>query len=254
MTVHSNITRTDTLRATTAAVAHSTVARITGGCYLAFILMSVLADRLGHIGLGSPQEVYQSVVTNPSSFRLALVVGLISAFLFLVTAWGLYVLLLPVNAHLALLFLLLNAVGVAIQCASMFPLLSALLMGDAGSHMQAYSAAQLEGLGYLSINVYKTGFVTAQLFFGTWLFPLGYLVYKSDYLPRFLGVLLLLDGIAVLIWFVQALVLPDHPAIHTPGIVVSLVAEVGLTLWLLVRGVKVVDSAAPCLTDPSPAS
>ena len=61
--------------------------------------------------------------------------------------------------------------------------------------MQAYSAAQLEGLAYLSINVYKTGFVTAQLFFGTWLFPLGYLVYKSGSLPRFLGVLLMLDGI-----------------------------------------------------------
>jgi hypothetical protein len=123
------------------------LARITGGCYLAFILTSVLADRLGHIGLGSAQQVYQSVVTNPSSFRLALVVGLISAFLFLMAAWGLYVLLRPVNKHLALLFLLLNTVGVAIQCASMFPLLSALLMGDAGSHMQAYSAAQLEGLG-----------------------------------------------------------------------------------------------------------
>ena len=111
------------------------------------------------------------------------------------TAWGLYVLLRPVNEDLALLFLLLNAVGVAIQCASMFPLISAMLTGDAGSRMQAFSAAQLEGLAYLSINVYKTGFVTAQLFFGMWLFPLGYLVYKSRSLPRFLGVLLMLDGI-----------------------------------------------------------
>ena len=234
--------------------AQNKVARFAGGCYLAFILTSVLADRLGHIGLGSAQQVYESVVTNPAAFRLALVVGLISAFLFLVAAWGLYVLLRPVNKNLALLFLLLNTVGVAIQCASMFPLLSALLMGDAGSHMQAYSAAQLEGLSYLSINVYKTGFVTAQLFFGTWLFPLGYLIYKSGYLPRFLGALLLLDGIAVLIWFFQALVLPDNPAIHSPGLVVSLVAEVGLTLWLLVMGVKVVDSEAPSLVDPSPAS
>ena len=51
--------------------------------------------------------------------------------------------------------------------------------------MQAYSAAQLQGLSYLSINLYKTGFVTAQLFFGTWLFPLGYLVYKSGILCVF---------------------------------------------------------------------
>lgn len=73
--------------------------------------------------------------------------------------------------------------------------------------MQAYSAAQREGLAYLSIDAYKSGFVTAQLFFGTWLFPLGYPVYRFGSLPRWLGVLLIVDGIAVLIWFGQALLL-----------------------------------------------
>jgi len=218
------------------------VARITGGFYLAYILASVLADGLGHIGRGTAQQVYQSIAANEGSFRLGLVIALITGFLFLMAAWGLYVLLRPVNKDLAFLYLLLNAVGVAIQGASMLWLVSAMLQGDGTSHMQAYSAAQLEGLGLLSINVYKTGFVTAQLFFGTWLFPLGYLVYKSEFLPRFLGVLLMLDGIAVLIWFLQALLLPAHPAIHYPGLAVSFIAEVGLALWLLVKGVKVIDS------------
>jgi hypothetical protein len=53
---------------------------------------------------------------------------------------------------------------------------------------------------------------------GTWLFPLGYLVYKSRFLPRLLGVLLMLDGIGVLIWFLQALLLPDYRAITYPGL------------------------------------
>src|SRR5665811_1690853 len=218
------------------------VARIAGGFYLAYILASVLADALGHIGLGTAQQVHQAILTNEGSFRLGLVIALITGFLFLVAAWGLYVLLRPVNKDLALLFLLLNAVGVATQGASMLSLVSAMSQGDAASHMQAYSAAQLEGLAYLSINVYKMGWVTAQLFFGTWLFPLGYLVYRSGILPRFLGVLLVLDGIAVLVWFLQALLLPDYPAIHYPGLALSLIAEVGLALWLLVKGVKVVDS------------
>ena len=198
---------------------------------------------LGHIGMGGAEQLYQSLVTNAGSFRLALVVALISAFLFLMAAWGLYVLLRPVNAQLALLFLLLNAIGVAIQCASMFPLISALLLGDGASRMQAYSAAQLEGLAFLSINLYKTGFVTAQLFFGTWLFPLGYLVYKAGFLPKFLGVLLMLDGIGVVIWFLQALLLPAYPAISYPAFALGFVAEVGLGLWLLVKGVKVLPSA-----------
>jgi Domain of unknown function (DUF4386) len=219
-------------------------ARIAGGFYLAFVLASVLAGVLGHIGMGGVDQLYQSIATSTWSFRLALVVALISALLFLMAAWGLYVLLRPVNQHLALLFLLLNAVGVAIQCASMFPLISALLQGDTANHLQAFSAAQLEGLAYLSIGVYKTGFVTAQLFFGTWLFPLGYLVYKSKFLPGFLGVILMLDGIGVLIWFLQALLLPAHPAISYPAFVLGFVAEVGLGFWLLIKGVKVPDSGA----------
>jgi hypothetical protein len=219
------------------------VARITGGVFVAYIVASVLATMLGQIGLGDAQQVYQAIVTNEGSFRLALVLALVSGLLFLLTAWGLYVLLRPVNRELALLFLLLNAVGVAIQGASLLWLITPLLQGDTAG-MQAYSAAQLEGLAYLSINVYKLGFVTAQLFFGTWLFPLGYLVYKSRFLPRFLGILLLVDGIAVLIWFLQALLLPDYPAIRYPGLVVSFIAEVGLALWLLVKGVKVVDRGA----------
>jgi hypothetical protein len=222
-------------------VALSKVARIAGGFYLVYVLAMVLADAFGHIGRGTSEQVYGAIVANDGSFRLGLVVAFMSAFLFLMTAWGLYVLLRPVNKNLALLFLLINAVGVALQCASMLPLVSAMLQGDAASHMQAFSAAQLEGMAYLSINVYKTGFVTAQLFFGMWLFPLGYLVYKSRFLPRFLGVLLLLDGIAVLIWFLQALLLPDYAAIRYPGLAVSFIAEVGLALWLLVMGAKVAD-------------
>jgi len=227
------------------------VARITGGFYLVYILAMVLADTLGHIGRGTAEQVYQAISTNAMSFRLGLVVALVTGFLFLMTAWGLYALLRQVNKNLALLFLLLNAVGVAIAGASMLFLVPAMLQGDGASSMQAYSAAQLEGLALLSINVYKTGFVTAQLFFGTWLFPLGYLVYKSRFLPRFLGILLVLDGIAVLIWFLQALLLPDYPAIRTPGLVVSVVAEVGLALWLLVKGVRVVDSGAGLPGEPA---
>jgi hypothetical protein len=224
------------------------VARIAGGCYAVYILAMVLADVLGHIGRGDAQQIYQMIATDAWSFRLGLVVAFLSALLFLVTAWSLYVLLRPVNENLALLFLLLNTVGVGIQCASMLPLVFALLLGDGAGGMQAYSPAQLEGLAYLSINTYRTGFVTAQLFFGTWLFPLGYLVYKSEALPRFLGVLLLLDGVAVMIWFLQALLLPAYHTISIPGLVVSFIAEVGLALWLLVKGVTV--TTRPTLAFP----
>jgi hypothetical protein len=226
------------------------LARITGGAYLAYVLASVLSGVLGSIGLGTVPQIGEAILTDPGAFRLGLVLALISGFLFLVVAWGLYVILRPVNRDLALLFLALNAVGVAIQGAAFLFLVSALLQGDGASNMGAFTAAQMEGLAYLSIGVYKAGWVTAQLFFATWLFPLGYLVYKSGFLPRFLGVLLVLDGIAVLIWFLQALLLPDYPAIHTPGLVVSFVAELGLGLWLLVKGVTIMDTGTDLPGEP----
>jgi hypothetical protein len=227
------------------------IARITGGIYLTYVLASVLAGVLGQIGLGDAQQVQEAILTNPGSFRVGLVLALLTGLLFVLTAWGLYVLLRPVNRAMALLFLLLNAVGVAIQGAAMLFLVSALLLNDGSSHMQAFSSAQVGGLTYLAIDTYKTGWVTAQLFFGAWLFPLAYLVYLSRFLPRFLGVLLALDGIAVAIWFLQVLVFPDYPAIRYPGLAVSFVAEVGLAMWLLVVGVRSVEPGAELRSDPS---
>ena len=182
-----------------------------------------------------------------AAFRLAFVIAFASAFLFLMAAWGLFVLLRTVNRDLALLFLLLNAVGVAIQCASLLQLRAAMQVIDPGSGLDA---AQAQSLALVAINVYRAGFVTAQLFFGTWLFPLGYLVFRSGFLPRLLGVLLILDGVAELIWFLQAFLLPAYPAIKTPGTFVSLLAEVGLALWLLVRGVKDHPAGHAALPDP----
>ena len=211
---------------TTGRFAPLTLARITGGLYVLYILVSVLADAVSHIGLGDAQQIYVSITTHPWLFRLGLLIAFISAFLFLMTAWGLYVLLQTVNRDLALLFLLLNAVGVAIQCASLLQLISAI------------QAPEVAATAQLAANVYRSGFAAAQLFYGTWLFPLGYLVIKSKFLPRLLGILLILDGFAEMIWFTQALLLPAYPAIKVPGLVVSLLAEVGLALWLLIKGVS----------------
>jgi hypothetical protein len=219
------------------AIPRERLARITGGLYLAFVVALTLADRFG-FGVVDTELAREALTTDSSQFAVGLVFGLLSAFLFVMAAWGLYVLLKPVNQDLALLFLVLNAIGVAIQVASYIPLILAMLSTDAPGFAEAFSLAQVESLQYLSFDLYRLSFVAAQLFFATWLFPLGYLVYKSGILPKFLGVLLLLDGFAVLLWFFQGTLLPDNPAISYPGLVLSFIAEVGLGLWLLVRGIK----------------
>lgn len=214
------------------------LARITGGLYLAFVLALVLADRYSHTAVSDIDDAYEALTTESTQFTLGLTFALLSALLFVLAAWGLYVLLRPVNRELALLFLLLNAIGVAIQVASYIPLIFAMLATNAPVVSGAFSLAQIEGLQRLSFDVQKLSFLTAQLFFGAWLFPLGYLVSKSGFLPKFLGVLLILDGFAILFWFFQGMLLPDYPALSIPGLALSFIAEVGLGLWLLFRGIR----------------
>jgi hypothetical protein len=220
------------------------MARVTGGLYIAFVAAMTLADVFGHFGIGDVDQAYEVLTTDPWQFAVGLVFGLLSAFLFVMAAWGLYVLLRPANQDLALLFLVLNAIGVAVQVASYFPLIFAALSTHGSGFTEAFPAAQVEALQLLSFDLYKLSFVAAQLFFGAWLFPLGYLVHKSGFLPRFLGVLLVLDGIAVVLWFLQGMLLPDYPAISYPGLALSFVAEVGLALWLLLKGIDVAADAS----------
>lgn len=218
-------------------ISRKPLARITGAIYLAFCVCLFLADSLGHIVVGDVDLAYEAMTTDPSQFDLAVTAALLSAFLFALAAWGLYVLLRPVNRELALLLLVLNAIGVAIQVASYIPLLYAMLSADASVFVSSFSAEQSESLQRLSFDVQKLSFITAQLFFATWLFPLGYLIYKSRFLPKFLGVLLILDGVAILVWFFQGMLLPDQTALSTPGLALSFIAEVSLGLWLLVKGI-----------------
>ena len=125
----------------------STVARWAGGLYLAYILASVLASRLGHIGLSDAPTLRATISGDETMFRLGLVAALASALLFVLTAWALYALLRPVNGPLALLLLVLNAVGVAVQCASYLPLLAVLAQGDSAVDVQAFTGPQLRRAG-----------------------------------------------------------------------------------------------------------
>lgn len=222
---------------TTTQGRRGTVARWAGGLYLAYILANVVASLVGNIGLSDAPTLRATITGDEARFRLGLVAALASALLFVLTAWALYTLLRPVDEPLALLLLVLNAVGVAVQCASYLPLLAVLAQGDPEAQVQALTGPQLDGLALLSVTSYRVGFVTAQLFFSAWLFPLGWLVLRSGFLPRFLGWLLLIDGIAVLVWFLQVLLAPSHPAISYPAWAVGFVAELGLALWLFVKGV-----------------
>jgi hypothetical protein len=217
------------------------IARMAGLFYLAFFVTFILADSGVHstfIGPGEAEAIAHDIVASEQLFRFGFVSFVLSALFFLLSAWALYVLLKPVNQDLALLVVLLNLCGVAIKCASMLGELAALQLLSGAEYLSVFETAQLQALANLFLNVFNSGFMVAQVFFAAWLLPLGYLVFKSRFLPRFLGVLLILDFFAILFWFFQYFLFPDYEAVSYPGLALSFVAEASLCLWLLIKGVN----------------
>lgn len=215
-------------------------ARRAGFLYLAFVITCIFAGvvRANLIVLGDASKTAELLKNSMWLLRISFIDDLVSAALFLLAAWALYVLLKPVNKNLALLFLLLNAAGVAVQCVSLLLLFAPMLINSSADFQKAFQPDQLNALNLLFLNLHKSGFVIAQIFYGTWLFPLGYLVYKSGFLPKWLGILLMVDCVGVLIWFSQFFLLPGVDIITYPGLAIGFIAEFSLSLCLIILSVK----------------
>jgi hypothetical protein len=215
-------------------------ARIAGLLYLAYFPVHIISDpvRDNFIVPGDAAATAANIMARPGLFNLTAVGDLLAATLFGLAAWGLYALLTPVDKHLALLFLLLNLVGVGIQSMSDLNLFAALLLLRPDT-LSAIPADQLPALAMFFLNLREQGFLIAQVFFGLWLFSLGYLVYKSGFLPRVLGILLMVHCCTWLSTTFLTFLFPGFTAIGYVSYPLGFIAEVGLTLWLVVMGAKV---------------
>jgi len=217
-----------------------TVARVAGFLYLTYIVTFASSSIIQGkpIVSGDAAATARNIMASERLFRIGFTSELVAALLFLLTAWALYLLLKPVNESLALLFVLLNIVGVAIECVSTLPRFAALLLVSRADYLKALNPDQLQGLAMFFLKFGGSGDTVSVLFYGAWLFPLGYLVVKSRFLPRILGILLIIDGVCLLICFFQLWLFPGHQRLTYPLYPVMFIAECGLALWLLLKGVK----------------
>jgi hypothetical protein len=213
-------------------------ARIAGLFYFMYVIASIIADLFGHFVFADASATVNNIMAHESLFRIGVVISLFSYVLFLLAAWYLYVLLKPVNKNIALLFLLLNLGGFAILVYSHLNLFSSLTLLSEADYLKVFQPDQLQAQAILFINLYKTGSTIAQIPFGVWLLPLGYLVFKSGFLPKILGILLIVDCFGLLISVFQYFLFPGYEVISYPCLAVSFIAELSLTLWLLIMGAK----------------
>jgi len=206
------------------------------------LIMSILAAFANFYVLpslivpGDAATTANNIMANELLFRIGICSFIIVIVLDVVVAWALYVLLKPVNKSLSLLaawFRLVYATIFGIALANLFNVLR--LLSDA-DYLTVFEIDQLYAQVMLSLNAFSDGWQIGYVFFGLHLFVLGYLVFKSGYIPKILGVLLIIAGLGYLIDSYAIFLLPNYEA--TIGYV-TFVGEVLFMLWLLFKGAKI---------------
>ena len=169
--------------------------------------------------------------------------GIAAEFVLLISAVALalilFVLLRPVSRDLALLAVFFNLVTLAVEAVAALNLVAALFPLGNAKYLSAFQPEQLYAMATLSVKSHSYGFGVALIFFGCECLVLGYLIFRSGYLPKALGVLMQIAGLSYLTNSFALLLAPTFAGWIFPAILVpAFVGEASLCLWLLVKGVN----------------
>lgn len=219
------------------------LARIAGLLYLIVGIFGGLA-----VGYATP-KVYvagdaattaENVLANSGLVRFSVMADLLQAAVFVFLALALYALLKDVNKNAARAMVVLVAIAATIMCLNEVFQFSAVLVAGDGSYVAAFGAAGSNALVMLLLDMHHYGFLIAQIFFGLWLVPLGYLAYTSGLFPKALGVVLIVGCVSYLVDMLAAFLVPDFGTqIHGFLAIPPTIAEIWTLGYLLVKGVKV---------------
>jgi hypothetical protein len=182
-----------------------------------------------------------NVVANAALVRLGVVAHLLDGTFFVFLAMTLYILMQHVNKSVARAFLVLVALATGIICLNAVFEFEGLRVATGAVNLAALGGAGSNALVLLLLDMQHYGTLIAQVFFGLWLVPLGYLAYKSlGMFPKWLGVLLILGGICYLVDLLAQFLVPDvGRQIHAVvGIIPTASAEISMLIYLLVIGVR----------------
>jgi hypothetical protein len=191
---------------------------------------------------GSAATTAGNVVANSGLVRLGVVADLFQGTEWLFLAMTLYILLRHVHQSAARAMVALVAVGAAIVCLNDVFQFESVRVATDPSYTAALGAAGSSALVMLLLEIHHYGFLVAQIFFGLWLVPFGYLAYKSAMFPRVLGIALIVGGGCYLVGLIAVFLVPGFDLGEKINVFVTIpsaVAELSMVLYLLVIGVKV---------------
>src|SRR5438552_13192129 len=223
--------------------------RVAGFIYL---LLSVIAPfRLMYIPnalfvRGNATATANNIVAHETLFRLGIVSDLISGVIVIFVALALYRLFKRVDRNQAVLMVILG--GVLPSAIYFFNVLNdaaALMLARGADFLSVFEKPHRDALAMLFLRLHHQEVVAAEVFWGLWLFPLGVLAYRSRFLPRFLGVWLIINGFGYLAMSFTGLLLPDYASRVENITFPALTGELAFLLWLLIRGAREQTVSAP---------
>lgn len=222
-------------------------ARIAGFWYLlvaVFPVFSVMVVEAKLYVPGNAAATANNILASAGLFRLGFVSSLLGQICFLFLAHALYKLFKSVDKDLARLIVIFIVASVSVTYLNMLNQFASILLSSGVGYLSAFEPAQLHALAMMFLEMHKYGNSIALIFYGLWLFPLGLLIFRSGFIPKALGVLLILGSFGDLIEFFRIFLFTNVKlTIYPPWLAVAAVAQVSFILWLLVKGVKDQKSA-----------
>jgi len=221
----------------TAEISPLVRARVAGALYLVaniFAPFTLLYLPSRFIVRGDAAATANNVIASESLFRFGIVGNLFTFIANIFLALALYQLLKVVNKNMASLMVILFLVGVPIAMLNELSQLAILQLLGGADYLKAYPTDQLQALAYLLLRLHDQGLLIAHIFFGLWLLPMGYLVFKSGFIPRIVGVLLVIAGVGYVVQSFAAFLGYNVNIILFTGL-----GELVFLLWLLIKGVNI---------------
>ena len=213
---------------------------VAGFAYLIMFLLAGSAEffiRMQLIVPGDAATTANNILDSEGLFKIGIALDLIvQALIEPVMILALYVLLKPVNKSLSLLAAFFRLAMAAILGINLLNLVFAMQLLSGGDYLTVFETDQLDALVLLFLNAHSHGTDIALVFFSFHLFVLGYLVFKSGYIPRILGVLLIIAGLGYLIDSFAIFLLPNYEVTIA---MVTFIGELLFMLWLLFKGAKI---------------
>jgi len=197
---------------------------------------------------GDATTTANNIMANELLWRMGIAGSLITQITQILVVLVLYKLLKPVSKNHALLMVVFALVGVPMAMLNTLNRIAALLLLNGADYLKVLGVDQLYAQMMFFLDLNEQGMLIATIFWGLWLFPLGYLVYKSGYFPRILGVWVMMGGFgyALLDSFTQ-LLLPNYAnyeAILSPVVLLLTIGEILFAGWVLLKGAKIPEMSS----------